>query len=99
MAVLRLDRLSPAGLLLVRAVAAAAARREAWLVGGAGRDAFLRRAPGADPDVALPSGALEVGRRVADRVGGAFVPLDAERGAARVVVGDARLDLADFRAP
>ena len=65
MAVLRLDRLSPAGQTLVRAVAAAAARREAWLVGGAVRDAFLRRAPGADVDVVLPSGALEVGRRVA----------------------------------
>ncbi|MBI2161446.1 MAG: CCA tRNA nucleotidyltransferase [Candidatus Rokubacteria bacterium] len=99
MAVLRLDRLSPAGLVLLRAVATAAARREAWLVGGAVRDAFLRRAPGADVDVVLPSGALVVGRRVGERTGGAFVLLDAERGAARVVAGDARLDLADFRAP
>lgn len=99
MAVLRLDRLSPAGKALLRAVAAAAARREAWLVGGAVRDAFLRRPPSADVDVVLLSGALEVGRRVADLTGGAFVPLDAERGAARVVARGARLDLADFRAP
>ena len=99
MAVLRLDRLSSAGEVLLRAVAAAAARREAWLVGGAVRDALLRRVPGADVDVVLPSGALAVGRRVAERTGGAFVLLDAERGAARVVAGDAHLDLADFRAP
>jgi putative nucleotidyltransferase with HDIG domain len=32
-------------------------------------------------------------------VGGAFVPLYAERGAARVIAGGHRLDVADFRAP
>ncbi len=99
MAVLRLDRLSPAGVRLLRVVAAAAGPAELWLVGGAVRDAFLRRAPGADLDVAVPSGAVDLGRRVADLTGGAFVVLDAERGAARVVARGGQLDLVEFRAP
>ena len=37
--------------------------------------------------------------RLADTLGSAFVPLDAERGAARVVAPGHRIDLADFRAP
>ena len=62
------------------------------------RDARLRR-PVVDVDVAVPSGALALARAVADAAGGAFVELDAERGAARVIVGAARLDVSDFRAP
>jgi putative nucleotidyltransferase with HDIG domain len=73
------------------------------VVGGAVRDLLLGRRPIEDVDVALPAGALEAGRRLADRLGGAFVALDPERGAARVLVrdGDARrrVDLNDFRAP
>jgi putative nucleotidyltransferase with HDIG domain len=70
------------------------------LVGGAIRDACLgRRAHGVDVDVAVPHGALDLGRRVADRVGGAFFALDPERGAARVVTGSGRLDITDWRAP
>ena len=62
------------------------------------RDARLRR-PVVDVDVAVPSGALALARAVADAAAGAFVELDAERGAARVIVGAARLDVSDFRAP
>jgi putative nucleotidyltransferase with HDIG domain len=82
-------------------VLAAAGDREPVLVGGVVRDACLRRRRegGADVDVTLVRGALDVGRRVADRIGGAFVPLDEERGAARVVLGGTRLDLTDLRAP
>ena len=69
----------------------------AWVVGGALRDALLGRAAG-DLDVAVPAGALELGRVLADRLGAAFVPLDAGRGVCRVV-GDVQVDIADFRAP
>jgi poly(A) polymerase len=69
------------------------------LVGGAVRDALLGRPPAIDLDVALPSGAIDTARRLADALGVAFVPLDAERGAARVVAPGHRVDLADFRAP
>ena len=52
-----------------------------------------------DLDVALAGGAVDVARRLADALGVAFVPLDTERGAARVVAPGHRIDLADFRAP
>lgn len=100
MTVLRLDRLGPETIALLHAVDAAA--DGAVLVGGAVRDVCLRRASGrplVDVDVAVPVGAMDVARRVADRIGGAFFPLDVERGTARVVAGVTRLDMADFRAP
>ena len=98
MAELRLDRLPPAQAALLR-VAAEAAGGEAVLVGGAIRDVVLRRAS-ADVDVAVPSGAIEAAGRCAERLGGTRVVLDAERGAARVVIdGGLTLDLTDFRGP
>ena len=103
MATLRLDRLSRAQEAALRAVLAAAPRRSRpVLVGGAVRDAWLARAPRfgqADLDLAVAAGALELARRVAGRLGGAFVPLDAERGTARVVASGVRIDVADWRAP
>src|SRR5207244_12803681 len=99
----RLGRLARAEIAALRAVAAAASRRaDPVLVGGAVRDAWLRHlpAPGAtDLDVAIPKGALDLTRRVAKRLGGAFVPLDPERGTGRVVVPGVRLDVTDFRGP
>jgi putative nucleotidyltransferase with HDIG domain len=68
------------------------------LVGGTVRDG-LRGEPPADLDVAVPSGALELARRVAARLGGTAVALDPERGVARVLAGGQRLDVMDFRAP
>jgi len=53
----------------------------------------------ADLDVAVESGALDIARRVAERLGGAFVPLDPERGTARVLAGGMCLDVSDWRAP
>jgi len=85
---------------LLRAVLAAGGA-EAALVGGAVRDACLKRVVprgGVDVDVTVPRGALDLARRVADRVGGAYLALDPERGAARVLVGAARLDVTDWRA-
>jgi putative nucleotidyltransferase with HDIG domain len=99
MAVLTLERLAPAEIALLRAVAAAAGRGgEPVLVGGAVRDAWLGRPHPPDVDIAVPAGALDLARRVAQRLGGAFFSLDSQRGAARVVAGDHQLDITDFRA-
>lgn len=101
MAELVLDRLPVPCRALLLAVLEVGRERAPVLVGGAVRDARLRRRRGGaviDVDVALAGGALEVARRVADRVGGVFVTLDAERGAARVVTATARLDVTDLRA-
>jgi poly(A) polymerase/tRNA nucleotidyltransferase (CCA-adding enzyme) len=82
----------------------------AWLVGGSVRDALLGRA-GGDLDVAVPSGALRLGRALAGAVpGAAFVALDEARGVCRVMVprgdgGDAgapgalQVDIGDFEGP
>lgn len=96
---LRLDRLPPPAAALLRAVARAAPRgAEPALVGGAVRDALLDR-PVVDLDVTVASGAIELAGRLAERLAGTCVVLDAARGAARVVVGGRRLDLTDHRAP
>ena len=60
-------------------------RLPVYLVGGAVRDAMLRR-PVHDMDFVLPESALRVGRRVADALGGAYYPLDEVRQYARVVL-------------
>jgi putative nucleotidyltransferase with HDIG domain len=98
---LRVDRLAPDAVALLRALLDAGGRkRGAVLVGGAVRDALLRRRrEGVDVDVAVERDALALARRVADRVAGAFVELDAERGAGRVVTPGGRLDVTDLRAP
>ncbi len=68
-----------------------------YLVGGAVRDALLRRACH-DLDFALPNNALRVARRVANKIGAAYFPLDDERGAARLVLiaDDGARDILDF---
>src|SRR5438046_115509 len=100
MAILRLDRLGPGAAALLRALGAPPG---AALVGGVIRDVVLRRTeadPSRDIDVAVPSGALELARRCAERLRGTCVVLDAERGAARVIAdGGLTLDLTDFRGP
>jgi len=97
-----LDHLTPPARALLRAVQSAAGRARATaLVGGAVRDTRLpgtRPAGPADLDVAVASGALDIARRVAARLDGAFVPLDPERGAARVLARGMCLDLTDWRA-
>ncbi|MBM3219564.1 MAG: HDIG domain-containing protein [Candidatus Rokubacteria bacterium] len=112
---LALTALDPRALPLLRAVVAAGAGRDAVLVGGAVRDACLtppRRGtrdsppatqpstrPAVDVDVTVPRGAIDVARRVADRLSAAYLVLDEERGAARVIAGAGRLDVTDWRAP
>ncbi|HWN91790.1 MAG TPA: hypothetical protein VNQ15_10275, partial [Verrucomicrobiae bacterium] len=52
--------------------------RPAYLVGGTLRD-LLGGEPTADIDVAVPSGALDAARTLADRLDGAFLVLDEAR--------------------
>jgi tRNA nucleotidyltransferase/poly(A) polymerase len=73
----------------------------AWLVGGAVRDLLVGR-PLHDVDLALAGGSVAAARRLADRLGGAFVPLGEPHGMARVVLPGApalHVDLADLRGP
>ncbi len=74
----------------------------AWLVGGALRDALLRR-PVRDFDFVVAGDALAGARAVANALGGAYYPLDVERGVGRVVLDSAEgrvtLDLARLRGP
>lgn len=56
-----------------------------WLVGGAVRDLLLGRRVH-DWDFAADEKAMTLARRVGDAVGGAYFPLDEERGTARVVL-------------
>lgn len=57
----------------------------AYLVGGCVRDRVLGRISH-DLDVAVDGSAVRLGRRLADRFGGAFYILDSERGAARALL-------------
>ncbi len=57
----------------------------AWLVGGAVRDLLLGRRPH-DFDFVMPGDALPAARMVADKLGGAYYPLDLERSVGRVIV-------------
>src|SRR2546425_6346331 len=100
MATLRLDALGLTANALLR-IAVSAGGKDAVLVGGAVRDAVLGRVrrDGVDLDLAVPRGALALAGRIAERAGGTLVPLDDERGTARIVLGAGRIDVADFRAP
>jgi len=73
---------------------------EVYLVGGAVRDWLLGR-PLYDVDLLVPRGALALARALANRLGAAFYPLDAERGFGRVVWESPRgrvfIDLAPYR--
>jgi poly(A) polymerase/tRNA nucleotidyltransferase (CCA-adding enzyme) len=95
------DRIPAPGLrALALLVELAGPDRPVWLVGGAVRELVGGR-PAEDLDVAVGGGALDLGRRVADRIDAAFVVLDAGRGAGRLLgrSGDLALDLVDLRAP
>jgi poly(A) polymerase len=59
-----------------------------YLVGGAIRDSLVRRAIH-DMDFVVPRGALNIARQVADALGGAYFPMDVERGTGRVILNQA----------
>lgn len=61
---------------------------ESYVVGGAVRDVLSGVAPFADLDVAVPGDGCQVARAAADILGSicSFVPLDPERGTARLVL-------------
>ena len=61
------------------------ADQEIYLVGGAVRDALLGR-ESHDLDFAVPADGIKLGRRVANKLKGAFYPLDDERDTGRVVL-------------
>ena len=74
--------------------------QEAYLVGGAVRDGFLDdvRADGGDLDLIVPHSALRVARTLADELGAAYYPVDAERDVGRVVLSDHyHVDIASWR--
>jgi poly(A) polymerase len=84
----------PLSALLARVRAALPAELPAWLVGGAVRDALLRR-PTRDLDIVMAGDALAGARAVANALDGAYFPLDLERGVGRVVLArpDGRITL------
>ncbi|MEP7288787.1 MAG: HD domain-containing protein [Chloroflexota bacterium] len=71
-----------------------------YLVGGAVRDAFLRR-PIHDLDFAGAADGRKLAKLIADKLGGAYYPLDADRGVGRAILkrGSERfvIDVARFR--
>jgi len=88
----------------VWAAVLAAAGERGWpvfVVGGTVRDALLGR-DSYSLDLAVAGPALAVARSLADRLGGAFYPLDAERDVARVLLWPAgrrrQVDVAGLRA-
>jgi putative nucleotidyltransferase with HDIG domain len=73
-------------------------RTPAWVVGGALRNALLGE-PVGELDVAVPAGAVSLGRALAgDLAASGFVVLDAQRRVCRVV-SDIQIDIADLRGP
>jgi tRNA nucleotidyltransferase/poly(A) polymerase len=75
--------------------------QEIYLVGGAVRDVLLGRASH-DLDFSVPADGIKLARRVADKLKGAFYPLDSERDTGRVVLiheDDSRtvMDFATYR--
>ena len=80
--------------------ALAALRREGgqalYLSGGSLRDLRLGREPH-DIDLTVPGGGMAFARELAERLGGAFVPLDEREDVGRAVVRGLTVDVAAFR--
>ena len=76
--------------------------QEAYLVGGAVRDAYLHRLLH-DIDLATPGDGCPLARRIADHFNGAFYVLDRERGVGRALIPwedhQLTVDVAQFRGP
>jgi tRNA nucleotidyltransferase/poly(A) polymerase len=96
-AVLEAAALAPEAREVLATVAALRRGQPAWLVGGTVRDILASGAAG-DVDLAVPGGAIALGRVLAARLGATLVVLDEPRGACRVA-GPVQIDLVDLRAP
>ncbi len=85
--------------LLSDVVDALPADQPIYLIGGAVRDLLLGRASH-DLDFGLGADSLAVARKIANKIGAAYYPLDKERGAARLVLirDDGTRDVLDFAA-
>lgn len=70
---------------LVSALLPLIGESEVYLVGGAVRDALLRR-PSHDLDLAAPKDGRQLAKRIANAFQGAYYPLDPERGVGRAIV-------------
>lgn len=86
--------------LFTRVVEELPAGLPAYLAGGAVRDAMLGR-PVHDMDFVLFGKVLSISRRIADRIGAAYYPLDEERQTARLVLitENGTRQILDFSAP
>ena len=88
--------------LITRVIAALPTGLDVYLVGGAVRDAMLARDSN-DLDFVLAGDTLNIARSLADKLGGAYFPLDATREYARIVVESGtpgervKLDFATFQ--
>ncbi len=75
---------------------------EVFIVGGAVRDAYLRR-PIKDIDLVVPHHGMKLARQIANHFGGAYYPLDVERDIGRAILNtpDGRIiiDASCFRGP
>ncbi len=92
-----------AALLRTLAEYCAAQGVSAWVVGGTVRDMVMGRPPG-DLDIAVNGDGVLLARQVADRLGCAFVALDAARGTGRIVCCSdtphpGTVDMVQLRAP
>lgn len=84
---------------LLKLLSALPEEREIYLIGGVLRDHFLGMPhKSKDFDFVLMEGALELGRKVADALDGAFYALDEKRGTARVILQaeDGERNILDF---
>ncbi len=83
--------------LLSDVVDALPADQSLYLIGGAVRDLLLGRTSH-DLDFGLSTDSLAIARKIANKIGAAYYPLDKERGAARLVIvrDDGTRDVLDF---
>ncbi|MDC3121599.1 CCA tRNA nucleotidyltransferase [Prochlorococcus sp. AH-716-J21] len=67
-----------------------------YLVGGYIRDIILGREPKeVDFDIVVPLNAIEIGRRIADKIGSKFIILDEKREVVRVILNHIDIDIAN----
>ncbi len=92
------DWLQEYSLELVRALVKMSqeCRSQLFIAGGPVRDWLLGHVS-RDLDITVPNKALSCAEYLAREIGGAFVPLDAEEGVARVVWQDHAIDFSAFR--